>query len=83
MLLQNDAYHFRFEYIMDGQKTYIRLTKCEKGEDEIINEVPFQGNKVYMKVIATGQHLDFYYGVRPSEVNKISRKYRCNDIKDQ
>lgn len=72
VLMQNDGYHFRFEYIMEGQKTYLRLTKCEKGQDEIINEVPFEGNKVYMRVIAKGQHLDFYYGTHSSKVSKLA-----------
>lgn len=72
VLIQNEGYHFRYEYVMKEGHTYLRLTKCEAGKDEVINEVTFEGKQVYMKVVARGQRLDFYYGNVPRKINKLA-----------
>ncbi len=62
VLVQNERYHFRYEYGIEQGDTVIRLVKCEDGKDEIIGESKFNAAQIYMKIVARGQSLCFYYG---------------------
>lgn len=72
VLIQNEKYHLRYEYIQEGGRTYLQLIRCENGNDEVVSKISFNAIQVYMKVIAKGQHLSFYYGSVPGKVKELA-----------
>jgi alpha-N-arabinofuranosidase len=72
VLIQNNDYHFRFEYAMDpacgGQcekRNIIRLIKREAGREEVLAAAGVDACPLYLKVSAKGQDYSFYYGKTP------------------
>lgn len=67
VLLQSNKFHFRLEYIKEGEAFYVRLIKCTANEDEVLAQKPFTSNRIYWTVTAHEQDYSFYYGSRPDE----------------
>ncbi|MBN1247627.1 MAG: glycoside hydrolase family 43 protein, partial [Anaerolineae bacterium] len=66
VLLQNDAFHFRFVCTLDAEGSrVVRLIKRLRGVDAVIAEVPVAGGTVYLKAEAHGQAYSFYVGATP------------------
>jgi len=62
VLLQSNDFNFSFIYTKKGNENVIRLIKCASGEEEILMEQPIYVSKLYLKVEASGQDYNFYYG---------------------
>ncbi|HBE76416.1 MAG TPA: glycoside hydrolase 43 family protein [Firmicutes bacterium] len=62
VLLQNNRYHFRFEYTMQNQQTLCRLVQCVNGVNQEIATKPFFADRIYLKVVALRQNYSFYIG---------------------
>lgn len=61
VLLMNHRYHLRMEYgIFKGRKE-IRLTRCVHGQEEVAARRPWENTRIYLKVEARYQKLDFFY----------------------
>lgn len=61
-LIQNDFFHYRFEYIELNGAKIIRLVRCNNKEVEVVAEKPFEKERVYLKVSAVGQDYSFFFG---------------------
>ncbi|MFA9556776.1 glycoside hydrolase family 43 protein [Evansella sp. AB-rgal1] len=63
VLLQSNEFHFRFVFTKkrDGESV-VRLVKCAGGEEEVLQEMPLNVSKLYLKVAARGQDYSFYVG---------------------
>jgi xylan 1,4-beta-xylosidase len=62
VLLQNNCYHFRFEYTMQNQQPLCRLVQCIDGVNQEIATKPFFADRIYLKVVAERQNYHFYVG---------------------
>ncbi|KAB8131019.1 glycoside hydrolase family 43 protein [Gracilibacillus oryzae] len=71
VLLQSNEYHFRFVYTKAGDKKVIKLVKCVGGMEEVLNELPIDASRIYLKVEALGQDYSFYYGMSPSNYQPL------------
>lgn len=61
-LIQNNAFHFRFEYALRNGQNVIRLVQFTQGVETILTEKAFTVEHIYLKVTAHGQEYNFYYG---------------------
>jgi xylan 1,4-beta-xylosidase len=66
VLYQNRNFNFRFIYTQDNGKNLIRLIKCTKGVEEILDENEVAAERLYLCVEAHGQEYSFYYGETPT-----------------
>lgn len=71
VLIQNERYHFRYEYGMQQSDTVIRLIKCEAGKDKLIAESQFSDSPICMKIVGRGQNFNFYYGSNPEQMYEL------------
>lgn len=74
VLIQNNLFHYRFEYSIMGNSNMIRLIKCTKGNEKIISERCFCASRIYMKVEAVGQDYSFYYSDDPDKFLPLAEK---------
>jgi alpha-N-arabinofuranosidase len=66
VLLQNDAFHFRFVCTLDAEGTRIvRVIKRLHGVDAVIGEAPVGAGRLFLKASARGQAYSFYVGATP------------------
>jgi len=71
VLLQSNAYHYRFVYTIAGDKKIVKLVKCADGEEEVLTEIPVEASKLYLKVTAHGQDYSFYFGESTSNYQTL------------
>lgn len=62
VLLQNNDYHFRFEYGLENGKKIVRLVKREAGMEEILACKEYCALPLHLMVKAEGQDHSFLYG---------------------
>lgn len=63
VLLQNNDFQFRMEYVRDQGEHVIRLVKRAYGKEEIIEAIELETEQLFLKVEASGQDYSFYYGL--------------------
>jgi alpha-N-arabinofuranosidase len=74
VLLQRDAFHFRFVVTQAGKgETVIRLIKREKSEETTLAEQPIEPGRVYFKVEADGQDYSFHIATAPGAWQTVAR----------
>ena len=62
VLIQNDGFHFRIEKLLVNGKQILRLTRREKGIDNILAEKEVSQKRIVLKAAANGQNYSFYFG---------------------
>jgi alpha-N-arabinofuranosidase len=67
-LIQNADHHFRYELGLTDGKLQLQLTERRGGSEKLLASVPYQGDKLQLKVEARGQEYSFFY--RASENDK-------------
>ena len=67
VLLQNNDFQFRVEYLHSSKETAVRLTKRHGGKEETLAEVPANAKRLFLKVEAVGQDYSFYFATSASE----------------
>ncbi|XEC97714.1 glycoside hydrolase family 43 protein [Paenibacillus tarimensis] len=68
VLLQNNDYQFRFEYLMaDEGHREIRVTERRGGEERILAASQVEAEKLYLKVEAQGQIYQFDYALQAEQ----------------
>ena len=73
LVYQNPEYHFKLEYLLQGGKKTLRLTKVKEGKTEILVERPTEAKNLYLKVSAKGQDYAFYFATKEGEWNLLDK----------
>lgn len=63
VIMQNNDFQFRMEYTCENGVNVIRLLKRAFGDEQIIESIEVDTDKLYLKVEAKGQDYSFYYGL--------------------
>lgn len=61
VLLQNENYHFRYELGLEAGKPALRLIERRNGQEKEFASVPYNSERVQLKVEARGQNYSFFY----------------------
>jgi xylan 1,4-beta-xylosidase len=61
VLLQNNQYQYRMEYVGSESSAVLRLVQRREGLEVVLAEQAVQASKLYLKVEAIGQAYSFYY----------------------
>jgi alpha-N-arabinofuranosidase len=73
VLLQNDDFHFRFVWTLNHEgKQVARLIQRMKGQESVLGEGTFEGERRYLKVSARGQQYNFYAAATPEHWTSIA-----------
>ncbi|MGD8400389.1 MAG: glycoside hydrolase family 43 protein [Bacillota bacterium] len=64
-LIQNDRFHFRFEYGWRNGENVLRLVRRAAGEETVLAEQAYTAARLYLKISACGQEYSFAYGADP------------------
>lgn len=72
VLLQSNEFHYRFVVTKANNEAMITLIKCENGQESILQQAPVQSDKIYLKIVAFGQDLSFYYGESQANYQLLS-----------
>ncbi len=73
VVTQNNKFNYRLVKLKNGRKNVVRLYKVEKGEEQLIDERPIEGNKVYLMISSDNLIYRFYYGTNETDMEQLGR----------
>ena len=69
--LQSDAFHYRFVIGQRNGTPEIKLVRRCEGQESILATADVSLGRIYLRVLALGQSLDFYYGTDPRNLRPL------------
>ena len=66
-VVQNNLYNLRYEYSINNGKNVLRVVKCNKGSNELIEEINLDCERLFLKIISRNKKLDFYYSINGTD----------------
>ncbi|KYG29498.1 glycoside hydrolase family 43 protein [Alkalihalobacillus trypoxylicola] len=73
VVIQSNEYHYTFLLSKLKDDFVIRLTKCEAGEETILQEEKISQEKLYLKIEAEEQNYHFYYSEDSKDYKPLKR----------
>lgn len=79
-IVQNDKYHIKYEYTKKQGKDVLQIVECNNGNDILIDEIKITSNKLYLKVVSSGQKLAFYYGTNGINYELLHKNMKSTNL---
>ncbi|MNW63625.1 hypothetical protein D3C74_418500 [compost metagenome] len=82
VVIQNDQYHVRIERACEGEQQVLRVMTWFGGEESQVGQVVLDGEtpRVYIKMVALGQQLSFYYSSDGSKYHLVAGQVNTTSL---
>ncbi|SCY97571.1 alpha-N-arabinofuranosidase [Paenibacillus polysaccharolyticus] len=82
VVIQNDQYHVRIERACEGEQQVLRVMTWLGGEESQVGQVVLDGEtpRVYIKMVALGQQLSFYYSTDGSKYHLVAGQVNTTSL---